>query len=155
MELLIRSAYSTDVEVLYKMLCELENEPLDKGSFTEIFLKNLANENVTYLIVELDHQPVGMASCHIQLLLHHAAPVAEIQEMYVRPELRSQGIGQRLIEAIKKNAQQKGAVQLEVTSNQSRTATHRFYEREGFQKTHYKMVRKEEEGNDTKKDTSK
>lgn len=144
MKILIRSAQSTDVEILYAMLCDLENEKLDKPCFTEVFLKNLANENITYFIAELGNQPVGMASCHVQSLLHHAAPVAEIQEMYVNPELRSQGIGQQLVEAIVAFARQQGADQLEVTSNQIRIGTHRFYEREGFQKTHYKMVRKGE-----------
>lgn len=143
MEVLIRNAHATDVEVLYAMLCELENEKLDKQRFTEVFLKNLANENITYCIAELHNQPIGMASCHVQLLLHHAAPIAEIQEMYVNPEFRSQGIGQRLVKAIMVFARQQGAHQLEVTSNQIRTATHRFYEREGFHRTHYKMINSE------------
>jgi PhnO protein len=143
MELLIRRAQSTDVEILYRMLCDLEKETLDPKRFTEIFLENRENKNITYLLAELDGQAVGMASCHIQLLLHHAAPIGEIQEMYVDPAFRSQGIGQQLVEAIGVFARQHGAQQLEVTSNQIRTDTHRFYEREGFQKTHVKMVRGE------------
>ncbi len=143
MELLIRSADSTDVEVLYAMLCDLENEKLDKQRFTEVFQKNMENKYITYLLAELDGQPVGMASCHVQQLLHHAAPVGEIQEMYVNPEFRSQGVGQQLVEAIVVFARQRGSDQLEVTTNQVRMDTHRFYEREGFQRTHYKMVRRE------------
>ncbi|MPR35671.1 GNAT family N-acetyltransferase [Salmonirosea aquatica] len=141
-EILIRPACPADVEVLYTMLCDLENEMLDKEHFVKIFLKNLENQNVSYFIAELDRQSVGMASCHVQLLLHHAAPVGEIQEMYVKPELRSQGIGQRLVEAVKTFSHQRGADQLEVTSNQIRRDTHRFYEREGFIKSHVKLVRK-------------
>lgn len=150
MKPLIRSARSADIEALYAMLCELENEVLDKKRFEEVFLKNLENETIIYVMAELDTLPVGMASCHVQLVLHHAAPIAEIQEMYVKPELRSRGIGQRLIEAIKIFARQQGADQLEVTSNQIRTETHRFYEREGFRKSHYKMVRKGD-GDDSEK----
>jgi (aminoalkyl)phosphonate N-acetyltransferase len=142
MALLIRFAHFEDIEVLYVMLCDLENEMLDKKRFTEVFRKNLENKNITYLIAELDNRVVGMASCHVQLLLHHSAPVAEIQEMYVEAELRSQGIGQRLIEEILVFARKRGADYLEVTSNETRAATHRFYKREGFQKTHVKMVRK-------------
>ena len=142
MELLIRPARADDAATLHQMLSDLENELLPVEPFTTIFLKNLADDRVGYFIAEWCGEAVGMASCHVQLLLHHAAPVAEIQEMYVRPELRSQRIGQHLLEAVKLFARQREAGQLEVASNQSRAGAHRFYEREGFQKTHFKLVRK-------------
>ena len=142
MELLIRPAQADDVAALHHMMSDLENQLLPLESFTAIFLKNLADERIGYFLAESSGEAVGMVSCHVQGLLHHAAPVAEIQEMYVSPELRSQRIGQHLLEAAKLFALQRGAGQLEVTSNQLRTNAHRFYEREGFLKTHYKLVRK-------------
>lgn len=145
MELLIRPAQADDVSSLHRMMCDLENEVLPEESFTTVFLKNLADDRVGYFIAESSGETVGMVGCHVQLLLHHAAPIAEIQEMYVRPGLRSQRIGQRLLEAVELFARQRGAEQLEVASNQARTDAHRFYEREGFHKTHYKLVRKVEE----------
>lgn len=142
MELLIRPAHAADVETLYRMLCDLENEKLDREAFEAAFLTNLGNENIRYLIAQIHDSPVGLVSCHVQWLLHHAAPVAEIQEMYVDPTLRSQGIGQKLMEAIRQFAQSRGAAQIEVTSNLARLDTHRFYQREGFQKSHAKLVMK-------------
>ncbi len=142
MQLILRPARPADDDAFYRMLCDLENEALDRESFAMAFLTNLGNENIRYLIAETHGSPVGMASCHVQWLLHHAAPVAEIQEIYVDPTLRSQGIGQKLIEAIKKFAEVRGAAQIEVTSNLTRHDTHRFYEREGFKKTHAKLVLK-------------
>lgn len=145
MELLIRPAQADDVASLYRMMSDLKNELLPEESFTAVFLKNLADDRVGYFIAESSGEAVGMAGCHVQLLLHHAAPIAEIQEMYVKPGFRSQRIGQRLLKAVEVFARQRGAEQLEVASNQSRIDAHRFYEREGFQKTHYKLVRKVEE----------
>lgn len=142
MELAIRPVRPADADALYRMLCDLENETLDRAAFDEVFLTNLGNENIRYLLAKIQGTPVGMASCHVQQLLHHAAPVAEIQEMYVDSTLRSQGIGRQLIEAIKGFAASRGATQIEVTSNLTRHDTHRFYEREGFQKTHAKLVMK-------------
>lgn len=142
MELLIRPAQADDVATLHRMMSDLENQILPQEPFTAIFLKNLADERIGYFLAESSGEAVGMVSCHVQWLLHHAAPVAEIQEMYVSPELRSQRIGQRLLEAVKLFALQRGAGQLEVTSNQLRTDAHRFYEREGFLKTHCKLVKK-------------
>jgi len=142
MEISIRPARPADADPIYGMLCDLENTALARESFDVAFLTNLGNENIQYLMAEAQGMLVGMASCHVQWLLHHAAPVAEIQEMYVDPTLRSQGIGNKLIEAIRHFAQARGAGQIEVTSNLTRLNTHRFYEREGFQKTHAKLVMK-------------
>ncbi|HEV7348726.1 GNAT family N-acetyltransferase [Telluribacter sp.] len=138
----IRTATEADVEPLYQMLCELENEVLRRSDFTRVLQTNLRNPDIRYFLAEWEEQPVGMASCHVQFLLHHAAPVAEIQEMYVEVALRSSGIGKRLIDEVVAFARSRGAVHLEVTSNQLRADTHRFYEREHFQRTHYKLVRR-------------
>ncbi len=142
MDFVIRSARPADVDSLYRMLCELESEKLNSAAFDKIFLDNLANEDIGYLVVEHQGATVAMASCHVQGLLHHAAPIAEIQEMYVDPALRSLGIGQKLLEAVKAFASTRGATQIEVTSNMARLDTHRFYKREGFQHTHVKLVLK-------------
>lgn len=140
MDVLIRKALASDEAILYHMLCDLESEVLALASFKYIFQSNLQKENIGYFIAEVGGQPVGMASCHIQLLLHHAAAVGEIQEMYVDPTVRSMGIGKALIQSIFEFAGLQGANQVEVTSNKVRIDTHRFYEREGFQKTHDKLV---------------
>ena len=141
MEVTTRPARPTDAGVLYRMLCELEGEILVRENFDAVFLTNLANENVGYFIAESEGKPIGMASCHVQLFLHHAAPIAEIQEMYVDPAHRSRGVGKHLLEAAAHFAETRGASQLEVTSNSSRHDTHRFYEREGFSRSHFKFVR--------------
>ena len=155
MELTIRPACPADAPTLYRMLCDLENEELNRELFGAAFQINLGNENIRYFVAEIHGSPIGMASCHVQWLLHHAAPVAEIQEMYVDPTLRSQGIGQHLVEAIRQFARSRGANQIEVTSNLARLDTHRFYQREGFQKTHAKLVMKLFYRRKTKKDASK
>jgi (aminoalkyl)phosphonate N-acetyltransferase len=140
MGIVVRRAVQADEDTLYQMLCDLENEALDRTAFGRVFRANMLLENIAYFVAESNEGLVGMASCHVQLLLHHAAPVGEIQEMYVAPALRSQGIGKALIGAVFQFAAQRGARQVEVTSNKIRHDTHRFYEREGFQKTHDKLV---------------
>ncbi|TDB65155.1 GNAT family N-acetyltransferase [Arundinibacter roseus] len=136
----IRLARASDRDELYQMLCDLENEQLNKKSFTSVFEKNLTQPQIRYFIAEQAGRIVGMASCHVQLLLHHAGPVGEIQEMYVQPSVRSQGIGRALIHEIQKFVLSHNGIQLEVTTNRLRLETHRFYEREGFLKSHFKLV---------------
>lgn len=139
-QLLIRRATARDRGTIYKMLCELENAELPDKEFKKIYLDNLENWSIAYLVVEYEGELVGFASCHIQLLLHHAAAVGEIQEMFVLPAYRSMGVGKRLVQELTTFAASRGASQLEVTTNKIRLDTHRFYEREGFENTHFKLV---------------
>lgn len=139
--LTIRRASAADREVIYEMICGLENTLLDRPGFDAAFDRNIASHNITYFLAEQEGRPVGMVSCHIQPLLHHAALVSEIQEMYVEPAYRSQKIGNALMEHVTAFAKGEGAIQMEVTSRATREQAHRFYQREGFQKSHVKLVR--------------
>jgi len=114
---------------------------LGRPGFDAAFDRNLASPNISYFLGELDGKPVGMISCHIQPLLHHAALVSEIQEMYVVPEYRSQQVGKALMEHVVAFAKGEGAIQMEVTSRATREQAHKFYQREGFEKSHVKLVR--------------
>lgn len=137
----IRRASPADRQIIYDMICGLENTILDRTGFDAAFTRNMASPNITYFIAEYEGRPVGMVSCHIQPLLHHAALVSEIQEMYVEPEHRSQLVGKALMEHVTAFAKREGAIQMEVTSRATREQAHRFYQRERFEKSHVKLVR--------------
>lgn len=140
-KLLIRKATLEDEETVYRMICGLENMLLDRAGFDMVFQMNLAADNISYFIAEFNGTPVGMVSCHIQPLLHHASLVSEIQEMYVDPAFRSRFVGRALMDHVAAFAESNGAVQMEVTSRNIRESAHRFYQREGFEKSHVKLVR--------------
>ena len=140
-QLIIREAEYEDEYTVYQMICDLESDVLNRANFQQIFRINCASDYITCFIAELEGAAVGMVSCHIQSLLHHAALVAEIQEMFVDPKFRSHQIGSALMRRVVDFAKGKGAIQLEVTSRATRVRAHRFYEREGFEKSHVKLVR--------------
>jgi PhnO protein len=140
-DVLIRSATPTDEPVIYAFLCELEEMELDRATFTAIFTQNLTNPAVHYLVAEQHDKVVGFVSCHVQWLLHHGGKVGEIQELFVRPDVRNQQIGHQLITALNALAIRENLINLEVTTNQKRTDTVRFYERESFKQTHLKLVK--------------
>jgi (aminoalkyl)phosphonate N-acetyltransferase len=137
----LRRAILSDADALYKMICGLEKTILDRSAFDFIFQRNLHNEYVAYFIAEVGDEAIGMGSCHIQTLLHHTAFVAEIQEMFVYKQYRSLQVGKALMAEIVEFAKSRGAIQLEVTSRDYRESAHRFYQREGFEKSHVKLVR--------------
>lgn len=137
----IRRAVPSDTLALHAMLSSLEETPLPFADFKAIFSANLAHPLIAYWLAEYDQRPIGMISCHIQGLLHHAGRIAEIQEMFVEEPFRSRGIGKSLVAIVEQFARENKAQLLEVTTNQKRTDTHRFYLREGFVASHIKLVK--------------
>ena len=96
---------------------------------------------VHYLVAEWSGTVVGFVSCHVQFLLHHTGKVGEIQELYVLPAYRNRHIGHQLIATLNTLGIREGFKNLEVTTNQKRTDTVRFYEREHFSATHLKLIK--------------
>ncbi|UFH53713.1 GNAT family N-acetyltransferase [Spirosoma sp. KNUC1025] len=137
----IRAATWNDAPTIYAFLCALEDLLLNQDAFLNIFRHNLADPNVHYLVAEKAGETVGFVSCHVQLLLHHGGKVGEIQELFVRPDVRNQRIGHQLVAALDTLARQENFINLEVTTNQKRSDTIRFYERESFKRTHVKLVK--------------
>ncbi|GAB2534461.1 GNAT family N-acetyltransferase [Spirosoma aerophilum] len=140
-DITIRPALESDAPFIYDFICSLEESTLDKNAFATVFLTNLQNPLIYYLVAEQSGAVLGFVSCHVQHLLHHTGKVGEIQELFVRPEVRNQLIGHQLIEALNTLAKQENFVNLEVTTNRKRTDTIRFYEREAFSPTHIKLVK--------------
>ena len=142
MYLTIRPGAVSDVAIIYNFLCELEEELFDFDLFQQIFTRNLQNPDCHYFLAFDDSLCVGYASVHAQWLLHHCGKVGEIQEMFVIEDYRSKGVGSLLVEQLKSVAERENFEILEVTANKKRLDTHRFYERQGLERTHFKFVKK-------------
>ncbi|RAR46952.1 GNAT family N-acetyltransferase [Flavobacterium lacus] len=136
----VRHATVTDFETVYHFINELEDFVFPREQQHEIFLENLANLKHIFLIAEINKNPVGFLSCHVQNLIHHGGLVGEIQEMFVDANYRSHGIGKQLLDELKIIAKKRNFLQIEVTSGFKRGKAHVFYEREGFPNTHKKFV---------------
>lgn len=139
-QLTIRKVKNSDFEPIYQFVCALEEQVFDKSKQAKILRENIENPNNIYLIATVGEDAAGFLSCHAQNLLHHGGLVGEIQEMYIVPEHRSLGIGQKLLDFLKELAASKKIIQLEVTSNVKRKKAHEFYLNTGFLATHSKFV---------------
>jgi PhnO protein len=136
---LIKKCSTSDIKIIYKFVCLLENNSLNFKYFKNIFIKNLKDKNIIYLKCISDKEVVGFASCHIQYLLHHDCKVAEIQEMYVDSGFRSQGVGKLLIQSLIQKLQAKNVKLIEVTAQKKRKKAHQFYTSNEFKQTHLKF----------------
>lgn len=125
---------------VYELICELEKETFPKKAFTNIFQNNCDNPNVAYFLACRQNVIIGLVSVYINLLLHHCAAIAEIQELIVKEKLQNSGIGKALIERSMQWSRQQGAAQLEVTCNINRMHAQQFYRHLGFNHSHQKFV---------------
>jgi PhnO protein len=135
----IRIAKREDVNEVFNLIVELEDNILDYQSFCKIYFENLCNPRIYYYIYTNGRETVGFVSIHIQVLLHHAAKIAEIQEFIIRKDMRKRGIGSVLFGEAMNIARQNGCSQIEVCCNQKRNESHTFYKRMGMLNNHFKF----------------
>lgn len=69
----------------------------------------------------------------------HGAWRSQIEGVRVAATLRSQGIGQVMVEWAIAESRRRGCALLQLTTHKSRGAAHRFYERLGFEASHEGM----------------
>ncbi|WP_417208416.1 GNAT family N-acetyltransferase [Antarctobacter sp.] len=70
-------------------------------------------------------------------LSRHGAWRAQIEAMRVARALRGQGLGQALLDWSINEARRRGCSLVQLTSDRRRAEAHRFYERAGFEPTHF------------------
>lgn len=88
----------------------------------------------TLLAVEAENDDaVGVVTVTESIALYAGGRIGVVNELYVVPPYRSEGVGKMLIDAVKQLAQERGWARIEVTTpGEDYDKTLRFYEREGF-----------------------
>jgi len=138
----IRRARLEDFELIYDLICQLENCTFHKKTLSEVYSDNINNRNIHYYVALEDEKVIGFVSWHVSLLLHHSEKVVEIQELIVDKNLRSTGIGRILINKVEELVKKDEISLLEVSCNRKRVKALSFYEKLGFTKSHYKFTKK-------------
>lgn len=138
----IRPSELRDLNIVYELICDLEDTKLDFESFKSIYNANIRNAEILYLVAEYNETVVGFLSIHIQQILHHSKPTCELQELNVFNEYRSLGIGTALMQEAEKIATKLGLEEIELTTKVLRKRAQEFYTRMGYENTHLKFVKK-------------
>lgn len=136
----LRSALIDDLKNIYTLICKLEESNIDIQEFSQIYLDNLADQNVHYIVAEDKGKLIGFISLHIQKLLHHVGKISEIQELFVVESYRRLGIGNKLLNEAKQVSLKNGCIQIEVCCDRKRAISHLFYLSQSMKKTHYKFT---------------
>jgi GNAT superfamily N-acetyltransferase len=132
----VRRATTGDAGVLGRMLwdfnTEFETETDDADVLAERFGRLLALPEIVAVLAEDGAAPVGFALVSLRPAIWFDGPVAQLEELYVVPALRSGGIGTQVLALCRRLARELGAPEMHINVDEVDVDTCRFYERHGF-----------------------
>ena len=96
------------------------------------FAALLARSDQLALLAGSPGAPTGFAYLTLRDTPYHDGPVALLEELYVVPPLRDQGIGTALLTAAMDLVRERGSQEMQINVDEVDADTRRFYERHGF-----------------------
>ncbi|MCB5991942.1 GNAT family N-acetyltransferase [Janibacter melonis] len=96
------------------------------------FERLLEREDVVVLLAREGGEDIGFAYLTYRPTPYGDGPLVQLEELYVRPALRDEGVGAALLGRALDDAVAVGAVELDINVDAVDIDTRRFYERWGF-----------------------
>ena len=130
----VRRATPADAAVLGRLLWEFNTEfdtdtdPADV--LAERFARLLARRDDVIALLAGDDD--GFAFLTLRPAIWFDGPVAQLEELYVAPTLRDQGVGTDLLDTVRSLVRELGAPEMHINVDEVDAGTRRFYERHGF-----------------------
>jgi len=144
--MIIREATGADVGPIARLLAD---DGLGRGReapgdpvYARAYAAMSAQPGNVYLLAEIDGEVVGcLQFTVIHGLSRRGASRAQIEGVRVDASHRGHGIGEALFEAAFQRAAAAGCNLVQLTTDRSRSDALRFYERLGFEATHWGIKR--------------
>lgn len=129
----VRVARPDDASTLGRLLWDFntefdtETDPADvlAGRFARL----LGEPGVLALLAD---DAAGFALVTLRPAIWYDGPVAQLEELYVVPPRRDQGIGTALLAEARRLVRERGAPEMHINVDEVDADTRRFYERHGF-----------------------
>jgi GNAT superfamily N-acetyltransferase len=141
MSLLVRWATRWDRKALVEMVGALalqhgvETDEKSLGAALEYALSH--PQQVRFAVAQLDDQVIATASLHEAYSTWQAAPFGTIEDFFVRPEVRGQGVGTGLLALLVQEARKREYCRIELQVQEENDAAWKFYESRGLRFTGY------------------
>jgi GNAT superfamily N-acetyltransferase len=97
-------------------------------------LERLLRETAMIVLLTGD-PPIAIAVLTLRPSLWYDGPVAVLDELYVVPDRRGEGVGSELLAAAESSVRARGGQLLEINVDAPDTGARRFYERHGYSNT--------------------
>jgi ribosomal protein S18 acetylase RimI-like enzyme len=133
-EIQVRRATSADAAEIARLLHAFNLEflePTPEVTTLTGYVRRLLDEGETTVLLAGDG-PEGLSLLRLRPSLWTEGSEAYLQELYVVPDLRGQGIGRRLLEETIQFARAAGATGIDLNTGQTDTAARALYESMGF-----------------------
>lgn len=129
----VRLASPDDARVLGTLLeafnVEFDTETDPADVLASRFARVLGDPAALAVLAE---DAAGFAFVTLRPAIWFDGPVAVLDELYVIPDRRGEGIGTALVAAVRDELRRRGCVELHINVDEVDTAARRFYERHGF-----------------------
>ena len=141
-QLKIKKACVDDIPQILKLYAQIDNnETLSIKEAETIFNKFGEYPDYSLYVAKTGNKVVGTYELLIMdNLAHKGTPSGIVEDVVVDSELRSQGIGKRMMEYAMDICRKRGCYKLTLSSSIQREKAHRFYENLSFRKHGYSFL---------------
>ena len=130
----VRRATAADAADLARMFTDFNDEfdepTPEPEAAAERVAAHIENGHSTFLLI--GDGPDGFAQLRYRASIYTAGLESHLQELYVVPTLRGQGLGRALLEAALEEARTQGADFIDLGTSEDDTAARALYESAGF-----------------------
>jgi GNAT superfamily N-acetyltransferase len=141
----LRPATERDLPAILELLLEdrataSEELPPDAPCYADALREMQASGSNTTYVAEEGGRIVGtFMLTFIRHLMRQGTLVAQLESVRVASDVRGHGIGEQMMRWAIAESRRRGCSRIQLTTHNSRTAAHRFYQRLGFHPTHLGM----------------
>ena len=132
----IRSATPGDALTAARLLVDFNAEFGERTPAVDFlaarYAELIADGDITVLFAEDEEDAVGFAQLRFRRPVWSEELDCYLEELYVVPKRRGQGIGRALLDAVTATAREQGACHLELTTSTDDTEARALYESAGF-----------------------
>lgn len=118
--------------MLFDFNTEFETSGPDATQLGNRFTRLLERDDVIVLVAGSDRDPTGFAFLTLRPTVYYDGPLAQLEELYVRPARRDQGIGTALLRTAIHLVREHDGGEIQINVDEVDADTRRFYERHGF-----------------------
>jgi GNAT superfamily N-acetyltransferase len=133
---MIERATEQEAGVIGRMLADFNAEFQTPGPSAQEFAgrleRLLRGDDLVVFRAGEPPEPTGFALLTYRLTHFFDGPLAQLEELYVRPELRGRGIGGGLLETAIEHTRARGGEEMHINVDEVDADARRFYERHGF-----------------------
>lgn len=139
--MIIRKAKTEDYESIIPFLNGFVEEDRYSGKNKDSFLSALKKPENHIYVAEEDGKLIGFVTFSIRTVIRYVKPIAELDELYIAPSARKQGLGSKLVQTVIDAAAEKGCHRLFIESHYKHEAAHKLYEKMGFTNYGYHFIK--------------